>query len=71
MGWQADSDPRPGEVPGPGERRPASLAGFGHGGAWAAVPPSAVLAAALEAAAGPQALYEGADTDALVGIVRQ
>ena len=33
--------------------------------------PSAVLAAALEAAAGPDGLYEGADTGALVGIVRQ
>ena len=31
----------------------------------------AVLAAALEAAAGPDGLYEGADTGALVGIVRQ
>jgi hypothetical protein len=33
--------------------------------------PSAALAVALEAAAGPGELYEGADTDALVGIVRQ
>ena len=41
MGWQADSNPRPGEVPGRGERRPASLAGFGHGGGWAAATPSA------------------------------
>ena len=71
MGWQADSDPGPGEVPGRGECRPAPLAGFGHGGSQAGVPPSAALAAALEAAAGPEALYDGADTDALVGIVRQ
>src|SRR3984885_10720987 len=71
MGWQADSNPRPGEVPGPGERRPASFAGFEHGGAWAGAAPSAGLAVALEAAAGPEALYDGADTDALVGIVRQ
>src|SRR3984885_14849789 len=71
MGWQANSDPGPGEVPGPGERRPASLAGFEHDGAWAGAAPSAGLAVALEAAAGPEALYEGADTDALVGVVRQ
>src|ERR1700749_1430811 len=72
MGWQAaDSRPRPGEVPGRGERRAASLAGFGHGGTWAGEPPSAALTVALEAAAGPEALYEGADTDALVGIARQ
>ena len=71
MGWQADSNPRPGEVPGPGERRPEPLAGFGHGGAWAGAAPSAALAVAPEAAAGPEALYEGADTDALVGIVKQ
>src|ERR1700749_2688979 len=72
MGWQAaDSRPRPGEVPGRGERRAASLAGFGHGGTWAGEPPSAAVAAALEAAAGPDALYDGADTDALVGIARQ
>ncbi len=50
---------------------PALLAGFAHGGKWQAAPPSAVLAAALEAAAGPEDLYEGADTEALVGIVRQ
>src|ERR1700744_4479320 len=71
MGWQADSSPRPGEVPGRGERRPAPLAGFGHGGAWAGEPPSAAVAWALEAAAGPGVRYEFADTDALGGMVRQ
>ena len=71
MGWQADSDPRPGEMPGQGECRPASLAGFGHGGSWAGSPPSAALAGALEAAAGPEDLYEGAETGDLVGIARQ
>src|ERR1700733_4035647 len=71
MGWQGDSSPRPGGVPGRGERRTGSLAGFGHGGAWAGEPPSAALAVALEAAAGPEGLYDGADTDALVGIARQ
>ena len=58
-------------MPGQDECRPAPLAGFGHGGSWAGAPPSAALAAALEAAAGPGDLYEGADTDSLVGIVRQ
>jgi hypothetical protein len=71
MGWQADSNPRPGEVPGPGERRPAPLAGFEHGGARAGAAPSAALAVALEAAAGPEGLYDGAGTEALVGIARQ
>src|ERR1700691_5845382 len=71
MGWQAGDDPRPGGVPGPGECVPELLAGFAHGGSWDEVPPSGVLAAALEAAAGPEGLYEGADAGALVGVVRQ
>ncbi len=71
MGWQAEDNPRPGEMPGQGEFRRASLGGFQHDGALAGAPPSAALAVALEAAAGPDALYEGADTDALVGMVRQ
>ena len=71
VGWQADSNPRPGELPGRGEGCPAPLAGFGHDGAWAGEPPSAGLAVALEAAAGPEGLYDGADTDALVGIAAQ
>ena len=69
MGWQGDRNPRAGQVPGPGERRPAPPEGFEHGGPWAAAPPSAAVAAALEAAAGPEDRYDGADTDALVGIV--
>jgi hypothetical protein len=69
MGWQGDRNPRAGQVPGPGERRPAPTEGFEHGGPWAAASPSAAVAAALEAAAGPQDRYDGADTDALVGIV--
>ena len=71
MGWQAEHNPRPGERPGQGEFRRASLGGFQHDGALPGAPPSAALAVALEAAAGPDALYEGADTDALVGMVRQ
>ncbi len=71
MGWQAGDNPRPGSEPGPGECLPELIAGFAHGGRWDGAPPSAVLAVALEAAAGPDGLYEGADTGALVGIARQ
>jgi hypothetical protein len=58
-------------MPGQGECLPELLAGFEHGGAWEAAMPSALLAAALEAAAGAEGLYDGADTGSLVGIVRQ
>ena len=71
MGWQAGDNPRPGDEPGPGECLPELPAGFAHGGRWDAAPPSALLAAALEAAAGPDGRYEGADTDALVGMARR
>jgi hypothetical protein len=71
MGWQAGDDPGPGSEPGPGEGLPELLAAFEHGGAWDAAAPSAGLAAALEAAAGPRGLYDGADAGALVGIARQ
>jgi Domain of unknown function (DUF222) len=71
MGWQAGDEPGPGGDPGPGEGLPELLAAFEHGGHWDAAAPSAGLAAALEAAAGPGGLYEGADAGSLVGIVRQ
>ncbi len=71
MGWQASDNPRPGSEPGPGECLPSLPEGFAHGGPWDAVAPSALLAAALEAAAGPDDRYEGADIDALVGVARQ
>src|SRR5580693_4683011 len=74
MGWQATGDPQAGGTPGrdPGlPGRPRLLAGFGHDGPWAAAAPSAALATALEYAAGPAGLYDGADTGALVGIARQ
>src|SRR5579871_5255070 len=71
-------DPAPlgtrGHDPAPPGRRtgmpdlPELLAGFGHGGAWESAVPSAALAVALEAAAGPRGVYADADTDALVGI---
>src|SRR3984957_3281748 len=84
MGWQATGDLGTGGTPGPDPGLPGQdpslpgppglpglLAGFGHGGPWAEAAPSAALAAALQHAAGPQDLYDGADTDALVGIARQ
>src|SRR3984957_7250521 len=70
-GWRAGDAPGPGSAPGPAEPPPGLLAAFEHGGAWDAAPPSAALAAALEAAAGPQGLYDGADAGPLVGIARQ
>ena len=72
MGHQADDDnPGPGKMPGPGGSLPELLASFEHGGAWDAAAPSAALAAALEAAAGPDGLYDGAGAGSLVGITRQ
>jgi hypothetical protein len=78
--WQAADGSWPGRSPGqdrglptPPPGLPAGFGpvGFGHGGAWAEAVPSASLATALEHVAGPEALYPGADTDALVGIARQ
>src|SRR3984957_6049652 len=74
MGWQANGDPGPGGTPGPGAGLPGPPglpAGFEHGRPWATAPPSPALAIALEAAAGPEDLYDGAETDALIGIARQ
>jgi hypothetical protein len=78
MGWQANGDSWKGEMPdqdpglpGPGLPWPGLPAGFGHGGPWEAAAPSAALALALEHAAGPEGLYPGVGTDALVGIARQ
>src|SRR5579862_6069223 len=70
MDWQADDDWQ-GDEPSPDKGLPELLAAFAHGGAWGSAAPSAALAAALERAAGPGALFDGADTDALVGIARQ
>ncbi|HTR90205.1 MAG TPA: DUF222 domain-containing protein, partial [Trebonia sp.] len=70
MDWQAAGDWE-GGMPGRDADLPALLAAFGHGGALETTPPSAALAAALERASGPGGLFDGADTDALVGIARQ
>ena len=71
MGGQATDGPWTGGAPDQGRGLPGLPAGFGRGGPWEAAVPSAVLAAALERAAGPDNLYDGAETDALVGIARQ
>jgi hypothetical protein len=71
MERQAGYGSWPGGAPGQEQSLPGVLTGFEHGGAWAEATPSAALAVALEAAAGPGNRYEGADTDALTGIVRQ
>ena len=74
MGWQAGQGPGPGGLPGPGAGLPGPggpAAGFAQGGEWDSAAPSALVAAALEAAAGPGGSYDGADTDALVGMARQ
>jgi len=83
MDWQSAGDSGTGGPPGrdPGPPRPArqpcppgllgSPAGFDLGGMWAEAAPSAALAVALERAAGPEGLYHGAGTDALVGIAKQ
>src|ERR1700678_3215075 len=70
MGWQAGDSSRPGDEPGRGEGPPGLPAAFTRGGPWDGAPPPALLATALEAAAGPGDLYDGADTDAMVGIAR-
>ena len=71
MGWQATGDSWTDGQSGQDPGLPELLAGFDHGGPWAEAAPSAALAAALERAAGPGDLYEGAETDALTGIARQ
>ena len=57
----------PGGVPG----RDPHLPGFARGGAWDACPPSASLAAALEAASGPKWRCPGASREEMFGLLRQ
>jgi hypothetical protein len=78
MGWEPNGGFFPGDVPGDGGGLPgqgdgmaALFAAFERGGAWAVAAPSGALARALETAAGPDGLYDGADAGALVGMVRQ
>jgi hypothetical protein len=71
MGWEAAGDPWTGGMPGRDAGLPGLPASFEHDGPWKTAAPSAALAVALETAAGPEDLYPGAETDALVGIARQ
>ena len=71
MGWEAAGGSWTGGQPGRDHGLPGPPAGFEHGGPWETAVPSAALAFALEHAAGPEDLYPGAETGALVGIARQ
>ena len=80
MGWQADAGDGPGSQPGlsqPGVPGSATqdddpgLSGFAAGGQWSTCPPSAALAAALEAAAGPDWRCDGATREERLGVLRQ
>jgi hypothetical protein len=71
MNREAAGGSWPGDTPGQDSGLPGLPACFEHGGPWAEAAPSAALAAALERVAGPAELYDGAGTDALVGIARQ
>jgi hypothetical protein len=60
-----------GAAPGRDPGRDARLAGFAAGGEWDACAPSASLALALEAAAGPGWRCEDATRDEMFGLLRQ
>ena len=75
MGWQATGDPWTGGAPDRDARGPAPTAwtpaGFDHGGPWAAVSPVRGARRRPGARCWAGDLYDGAGTDALVGIARQ
>jgi hypothetical protein len=77
MGWQPGKDSGTGDPPGSGLPGPAEPAhgprvpGFARDGEWDTCPPSAALAAALEAASGPDQRCPGASRDELLGMLRQ
>jgi hypothetical protein len=58
-------------VPPAGPAGTAVPSGFGLGGQWDACAPSAALAVAVEAAAGPGWLCDGLTRDGMVGLLRQ
>src|ERR1700733_6360817 len=51
--------------------RDARLSGFARDGEWDTCPPSAALAAALEAASGPEWRCPGASRDEMIGLLRR
>jgi hypothetical protein len=65
------AEPAPPGAPGPAPAPDPRLAGFAAGGQWDLCPPSAALAAAVEAVAGPQWRCPGASGDQLAGVVRR
>ena len=77
VGWQPGKDSGTGGTPGSGLPGPAGpargplLPGFARDRQWDACPPSAALAAALEAAAGPEQRCPGATRDEMLGMLRQ
>jgi hypothetical protein len=77
VGWQQGNGSGTGDTPGSGLPGPAEpvrdpwLPGFGKDGQWDSCPPSAALAAALEAAAGPGQRCPDATRDELLGMLRQ
>src|ERR1700760_692802 len=62
-------DPGPSDAP--SQVRDPRLPGFGHGGEWDTCPPSAALAATLDAVSGPGWRCPGAEHDELLGVLRQ
>ena len=77
MGWQPGKDNGTGSAPDPGAawcrgaRCDPRLAGFVKDGEWDACPPSAALAAVLEAVSGPEWRCPGATRDEMLGMLRQ
>src|ERR1700733_12556020 len=80
MGWQP-GDGGTGRTPGPEPGSPGDdpatpppgrlLPGFTKGGEWDTCPPSATLAAALEAASGAEWRCPGASREEMVGLLRR
>jgi hypothetical protein len=77
MGWQSHSDQGAGDKPGRDPKLPVVSQASGPGSApacdsgsgWDACPPSAALAAAVEAASGPEWRCPGATDDELTGVL--
>src|SRR6266851_1607346 len=69
-GGGAEPGPEPGRDAAP-HAPDSPIAGFGEGGDWDGCPPSAALAAAVEAAAGPEWRCPGATDDQLIGLLRR
>ena len=79
MGWQSHSDQGAGDGPGRDPKLPGISQASGPGSApardsgsgWDVCPPSAALAAAVEAASGPEWRCPGATDDELAGMLRR